>query len=486
VGNMKKGTLQRKEWEFITRSTDVHGGKYDYSLVRYVDNKTPVTIICSQHGPFEQTPQKHKIGQGCVQCSKGKLDTASFIERSMEVHGKRYDYSNVVYRNSKTKVRIGCPKHGEFEQRASSHLYGNGCNDCANELVSNKFKLGKDEFIRRSRSIHGDRYYYDDVEYTGIFDNVAILCSEHGVFYQTPDCHLKGYNCPKCSGRISQHETKIGNFIEDLGFDVVRNSRSLIPPYEIDIYIPERDLGIEFCGLHWHREDAKGKTYHSDKKRIFDGRLITIFEDEWLTKRDAVESIIRNALGVSRRGVPGRKTIVEEVSYSDVSWFFDRYHIQGASRGSVHLAAVDGSGGMVAAMTFSKPQRQSRYQWELSRYVTDGDIHAGLATKMFSQFQKLYAPVSVVTFADRRWFDGGVYERMGFVLDGLVPVDYHYVKHDRRYHKSAFRKANIAKKFGIPIDGFTEKELMESQGYSRIWDCGKVRYVFTTRNLLSE
>ena len=119
--------------DFIENARKVHSDKYDYSLTNYISAKTKVKIICPVHGVFEQTPCGHLSGRGCKKCSgKNKLTTEEFIDQARKVHGDKYDYSLVNYVNCRTKVKIICPIHGVFEQTPQSHLKGNGCKYCKN------------------------------------------------------------------------------------------------------------------------------------------------------------------------------------------------------------------------------------------------------------------------------------------------------------------------------------------------------------------
>lgn len=123
--------------EFIKKAREVHGDKYDYSKVEFVNSKEKVTIICLEHGEFKQTPQKHLSGQGCIKChrvsiaKRYSLGTEKFIEKATAIHNGFYDYSMVEYVNSHTHVQIICPIHGAFPQDPASHLRGHGCPFCA-------------------------------------------------------------------------------------------------------------------------------------------------------------------------------------------------------------------------------------------------------------------------------------------------------------------------------------------------------------------
>ena len=188
-------TIKLTKKEFIKRAKEKHGGKYDYSKVDYKNCTTKVCIICPDHGEFYQLPSDHFNGRGCSKCRcKAKLTTEEFINRSKSVHGDKYDYSKVEYKNNKNKVCIICPDHGEFYQVAGSHLLGVGCRRCVGLEI-----LTTEEFVNRSKSVHGDKYDYSKVEYKNSHTPVEIFCKVHGYFSQIPNSHLRGKGCYKCS-----------------------------------------------------------------------------------------------------------------------------------------------------------------------------------------------------------------------------------------------------------------------------------------------
>lgn len=123
--------------DFIKKAKEIHGDRYDYSKVNYVNNETPVCIICPEHGEFWQTPYNHIKGCGCQKCAGViKSNTEEFVKKAKEIHGDRYDYSNVNYTNSHTVVQIICPEHGEFLQQPTNHLRGCGCPYCNTNVNS--------------------------------------------------------------------------------------------------------------------------------------------------------------------------------------------------------------------------------------------------------------------------------------------------------------------------------------------------------------
>ena len=202
----KKLTLN----DFMERSNLVHGvGKYDYTKVLYELSLKKVCIVCPIHGDFFQTPGNHMSGQGCPICSR-YLTTNEFIEKAKQVHGEdKYDYSSVEYRSTYEKVCIVCPVHGKFYQKPNLHLMNHGCPLCAILKNSNRQKHTTCDFIKRAVSQHGyGKYDYSKVYYRDAKTKVCIICSTHGEFYQIPDKHLSGHNCPLCS-RTSKGELAI-------------------------------------------------------------------------------------------------------------------------------------------------------------------------------------------------------------------------------------------------------------------------------------
>ena len=196
---MKKLTIE----DFIQRAKLVHENKYDYGLVNYTNNNTKVKIICHIHGIFEQKPSKHINGkQGCPKC--GAISTTIkqtktkeiFIKEAVIIHNNKYDYSLVEYSSDRIKVKIICPVHSIFEQTPNGHLTGRGCKHCGGTQ-----KINQEFFINKSNKIHFNEYDYSLVEYKLHRKKVKIICKEHGVFEQTPNAHLAGKGCLKCSGK---------------------------------------------------------------------------------------------------------------------------------------------------------------------------------------------------------------------------------------------------------------------------------------------
>jgi len=241
----KRNTIE----DFIRMAKEIHGDKYDYSKVNYVNNKTKVCIICPEHGEFWQRPIHHLYKKnGCPLCNGGvRLCKEEFIEKAKGIHGNKYDYSKVEYVNSQTKVCIVCPEHGEFWQTPNSHLNGNGCFDCSYIERGKKRNSSTDEFIKKAKKIHGDKYDYSKVKYDKAITKVCIICPEHGEFWQTPNCHLNGQGCPKC--KQSKMENEISLLLKQYNINFEQQKRfKWLGRQSLDFYLPDYNIAIECQG----------------------------------------------------------------------------------------------------------------------------------------------------------------------------------------------------------------------------------------------
>jgi very-short-patch-repair endonuclease/uncharacterized C2H2 Zn-finger protein len=198
--------------KFIEKAKQVHGDKYDYSKVEYTTSNKELIIICNQHGQFPQVANSHLQGHGCKICftlinsNSQRSNTEEFIKKAKEKHGDKYDYSKVEYTSSKEDVIIICKEHGVFKQEAKGHLQGHGCKTCAIQLIANSQRSNTEEFIKKAKEVHGDKYNYSKVEYTTSKEAVIIICKKHGDFKQNVGEHLSGNGCSKC-GNVYKKNT---------------------------------------------------------------------------------------------------------------------------------------------------------------------------------------------------------------------------------------------------------------------------------------
>lgn len=240
-----------KNLSFIEKAKQVHGEKYDYSKVIYTNNRNKIQIICPTHGEFNQRPCNHLLGRGCHKCkneviAKSKTKTKiDFLTEVKKIHGDKYDYSKTEYVNTKNKVTIICLKHGEFKQLPDNHLKGKGCPMC------NGKNKTTDLIIQDFITIHGDKYDYQKVIYSGIKNKVVINCPIHGLFKQSPEEHLKGCGCPIC--KESKGEKQIRKILIDKQINYIpqhkfKNCKNILE-LPFDFYLPEHNICIEFQGI---------------------------------------------------------------------------------------------------------------------------------------------------------------------------------------------------------------------------------------------
>jgi undecaprenyl pyrophosphate synthase/G:T-mismatch repair DNA endonuclease (very short patch repair protein) len=224
--------------EFFEKSIKIHGDKYDYSKVEYINNHTKVTIICKIHGEFKQRPSDH-YRYNCHKCSGKNLNTVDIINKFNIIHKNKYDYSKVNYINCSTKVTIICKIHGEWHQTYTNHKKGKGCPLCSRSCKN----INSGYFIKRSIEVHGNKYDYSKVNYISAKDKVIIICKEHGEFNQTPDTHLRSKGCSKCSKSCKIIDT---NYFIEKSFKIHGNKYD----YSKVNYISAKDKVIIICKEH--------------------------------------------------------------------------------------------------------------------------------------------------------------------------------------------------------------------------------------------
>ena len=465
------------EW-FVCKADEVHEGQYDYRESVYINSSSKVKVYCTDHGVFEQTASSHLSGKGCPSCgvlssARSKVaDIESFIQKAKKVHSSHYDYSRVEYISATSKVEIICPVHGSFYQTPSRHLQG-GCHKCANWRARHTI----DSFIETSSLLHNDKYSYDKTVYETGRDKVTITCPSHGDFTQRAGTHLEGKGCKKCGGLLSKSEGLIKDSLEKIGLCVQQSNRKLIKPLELDLLIKEKKIAIEYNGIRWHSEKfGKDKHYHKNKTNLCkqqNYRLIHIWEDDFLKNPERELEFLKYSLGLyDREKVYARKTTIRIIPNKLGRDFLDKHHIQGSGTGSIYFGMYY-QDELVAVTSFLVKKDSV----ELTRHVADRQVLGGLGkiTKHTSRYFKQ----DILSFCDLSRFTGDSYLACGYEIDKEIPPDYKYVVNEERQHKFLWRKKHIKTKLpNIYDENLTEKEMMSLAGIPRIWDCGKLRLIY--------
>jgi hypothetical protein len=287
----------------------------------------------------------------------------------------------------------------------------------------------------------------------------------------------------KLPGR-SSYENQISKWLNDINIEFIQNTKAIISN-ELDFYIPKFNIAIEFCGLFFHSEwnpyGKKDSKYHYNKWKECNDKgiqLITIFEDEWLENENKVKQKLLSLFGMSEKGIPARKMHIKKVEWHVAKEFCDTYHLQNSGNPStISYGAYDIYDNICGIMLFNRNTR-SNADYELIRFVGDGKSHVGMASKLLKSFINDFNPTSIVSFADNRWSNGNLYEKIGFKLEKTLNPDYYYTDYKNRWHKSNFRKSRLKSRFKNVDLTLTEFEITQDLGYDRIWDCGKKRYIW--------
>ena len=473
--------------DFIKKAQETHGDKYDYSKVEYVDSYTKVKIICKEHGIFEQEANSHLRGSGCKVCRnellslKRRSNKEEFIKNAKLIHEDKYDYKLVKYVNTHTKIKIICPYHGEFDQSPANHLKGHECKKCGDLNTGRGLSQGKDLFVENAKIIHNNKYDYSLVNYKNNRTKVIIKCDNHGVFEQYPGNHIhKKQGCPLCiEYGFSKVEREVSDFINDFT-NVELNTK--INNWEFDILCKNEKLAFEFNGLFWHSDKFKNKNYHLNKTIMAeknDLQLIHIFEDEWLYKKEIVKSRIKNLLKLSDK-IYARSCEIKEVSSKKCRLFLEENHIQGNVNSKIKIGLYYNNE-LVSLMTFGSLRKnlgQSHKEdaYELTRFCNKLNTTViGGASKLLKYFERNYNPKEIISYADRRWSQGNLYESLGFMFLYSSTPNYFYVINNKRENRFGYRKSILVKQ-GFD-ESKSERQIMQERGYSRIYDCGTLKFI---------
>lgn len=274
----------------------------------------------------------------------------------------------------------------------------------------------------------------------------------------------------------SLEEKEVFDFISTITKNVISGDRSVLKPKEIDIFLPDFNIGIEYCGLYWHSvSKGRDSNYHKNKllecnKKNID--LIQIFSDEWHDKQDIVKSIISTKLGLNDK-IYARKTIIKEITEKESKIFLNENHLQGNVIGSTKRYGLFFNELLVSVMTF----QLKNDIWELKRYANKLHMNiVGGGSKLFSYFIKENNPNEVFSYCDLRYFNGGIYKSLGFIFDSITKPGYFYTDGINKYHRLNFTKKKLIDK-GYDSTK-TEKEIMSDLGYDVIYDCGHSKWIW--------
>lgn len=295
--------------------------------------------------------------------------------------------------------------------------------------------------------------------------------------------------CPNCSPKGTHYENVLKSFFEKYNIRYIFRDRKKLNNLEIDFYLPDYNLGIEINGLYWHSEKFitdhnyhLKKTQEAKKNNI---RLIQIFEDEFYNKQSIVFSRLKHILKLQTSTIYARKCYVSTINNQLKNKFVEKYHIQGDVNTSINYGLYYKKT-LVAVMTFSKLRKAlggtaQKNVFELVRYCTIKSFNiVGGAGKLLKHFYKNNNVKIVISYADRRWSTGNLYLSLKFTLEKTTTPNYWYTKnYTTRLHRFGYQKHLLKDKLNVYDDTLTEWENMKANGYTRVWDCGHLKYTLT-------
>lgn len=393
-------------------------------------------------------------------------------ESNLLKYGVEHVYQSKEFRDKAKKSLMG--KYG-VDHPSKSEIVRNRIKQTNMERygVEHVFQLHYTEFTKKSLE---DREWLIDQHHNKkrSMREISNILNVDGTViadrFKKYDIELKFYHGDSIA------EKEIMEFVKEYIDSDAHKNRKLIHPKELDIFIPSKNLAIEFNGLYFHSEKFNENNYHYNKFKscLKKGiRLIQIFEDEWESNKELIKQKILYLCGKTNvNKVYARKTKIIEVNRRQKQTFFNQYHIQGDGPSSIQYG-LEYNNELVACIAFIKNTDGS---YNLNRYATSCNVVGGF-TKLLTHFEKTYNFPKIITFADLRWSDGNLYYNSGFIMDKLLKPDYYWIKNQTRYHKFGFRHVGMKMKLENYDPNLSETKNMHNHGYLRIYDAGKLRFI---------
>lgn len=469
-------SFKEKIWHFINESTEIKHCLNCNETVKFKGNLTKgYSDFCSLKCANDSGLLKNRI----METNKKKHgvdwypEHSTFIEKQKST--KKRKYGNENYNN-----------HGQ-SLKTKEEKYGS-----SNYVNKEKWALTvRNNLLKRLSNKTKDKVIKYDIGDS----NLKMLCNncnqEYDIYNNLLNTRLLAdvspcTICNPISDVNSIKEKELVEFVKTLlpTDQIIEKDRKLIKPFELDILIPSYNLGIEFNGLYWHSDDYLHDYYHLNKTKMCENnniRLIHIFEDEWINKKDIVKSIIKSAIGKIDTIITARKCVLKEVSTADSRVFLNSNHLQGYVAGS-HNIGLYYENELVSLAVFGRYRKalgskNTNGNYELYRFCNKlNTTVTGGFEKLFKNFIKTYKPNEITSYSDNRYFSGKIYKASGFKLTSETKPNYFYIINHQRENRFKYRKDILVKK-GYDKNK-SEREIMKTLNIPRIYDCGNKKWVF--------
>ena len=511
VENGKVNINKLKEGYIKNNFPDLYSDICEYSKINNLSNLKFTQQIWHYLNQHENIPKcktcdkdtkwKSFVKGYTKYCSKKcSANSEESKQKKIQTVKERYGVDHIS-QSEKIKDKIKEKRDNTIKER-----YGVD-NISQNEVFANKIKVGIINYYNSSQHlIDKKNKYYDFFKDNGIIierflspDLLEITCMKCHKTFETSfsfiNQRLHKYDitvCSRCLPKAEQYsgkEKELFSFIRDnYTGKIVENDRSVLNGGEIDIYLPYLKLAFEYNGVYWHNEIYKPKDYHFNKTNICLNnqiRLIHIYEDDWKYKKEIVKSRILNLLGESKK-IYARKCVIKEVKFKEIKKFLNDNHIQGFTQSKVNIGLYYDSK-LVSLMTFgglrsNLGQTAKEGHWELVRFCNLKKYSVvGGASRLLKYFIRNYHPEEIISYADKSWSNGRLYENLGFKNIGQTDPNYFYVVDGIRENRYNFRK-NILVEKGYDSN-MTEHEIMLSRKIYRIYDSGSFKFKMTKEDI---
>lgn len=487
------------------------------SIAEKIYNLTNDTAILCKNGNRKKF-KSLTLGYGFC----GKTGTCQCARESVaaKVSAKKSQYSTEtkqLIQQKKTSTNLalyGVSNVGQLEKAKSAHseFYSDliKVEQINHRIAQTKHQKYSDPFYNNPEKIKQtykqkrddgfwiDRFPEKNIESLQDKDTMFKLYNRHNpseiadllnVHVQTVYKYLNNHNLR--DPFKSADEDELVRFIQSLGItNIVRNTRKLIPSKkEIDIYLPDLHIAIEYNGVYWHHEDVAHITRDYHYKKFIECeqlgiQLITIFSNFWHGKKQIVKNILRMKLNqFDQPAIYARKCTIESIDNITAKDFLNTYHIQGYTPSSTCLGLFNDNN-LVAIMTFSKNRTgigKVNDNTELVRFASSGSI-VGAASKLLAHYKKHHPSEVIVSYSDNEWSTGKLYKTLGFYLASEVKYSYWYLKprEHKLYHRFTFSKQKLVDRGYDPLK--SESQIAKEIGLLKVWDCGKRKWILNNTN----
>lgn len=496
--NLDDISFQEKIWHFINNvDTKVlcYNCKKELKFKRSLSEgygkycSLKCTNSCPNH--IEKTKETNINKYGGVGTSseflKNKIKEGTLKKYGVDNIFKRKDIIEESFLK-KYGVKTTSQIEGTKEKRKKTNLkkYGHPHYFLSKESKEKSIKSKSDKFIKKYSDLKIINNVGNNIEIKcekcdNIFEiDRAVLSHRHN--YKVEICTL----CNPVSKSISYSEKEVVDFLKEFipEESIETKNRKILNPQEIDIVVPEKNIGIEYNGIFWHSSYKMEDNYHLKKyiKCKEKGlKLIQIFEDEWVNKRDIVKSILKTNFNIFERVIYGRKCVIKEIDSEMCKNFLNDNHIQGNHNSKIKIGLFYNEE-LVSVMTFGSLRKSLGMNkienvYEMVRFcnLKNSKVIGG-GSKLFKYFLRKYNPIKIISFSDNRFFSGDLYKNLGFTLIKETKPNYFYIEGRRRVNRFNYRK-DILVSMGYDRNK-TEREITEEIGLYRIYDCGNKKWEF--------